>query len=214
MEKPQLNYNEYLRYAFAGGFGVLTYLYLNPNIQKTLFNDKETIKDSLSLIVLSLLLGSFLYALHRAFLYPICLRINLVFLRLSNRLESNLNWWSFIFGQSVVKEQDFRRWKQRGNSKSFAKNLLDWSAQIHFLYCCVWAMVASWIFTINEIQNKNILTDNWLFFSLILFLISLRNHYRSLLYDMDIEKYDKDNQTNTENKKVKTIELKVETQDE
>lgn len=208
MEKPQLNYNEYLRYTFAGGFGVLTYLYLNPTIRQTLFDENGTIKDSLFLVLLSLLLGSFLYAVHRAILYPICYKLNLIILRISGKTNNDLSWVKFIFTQDEVKRQDFRRWKQRANPKSFASNLLDWSAQIHFLYCCVWAMWLSFIFTEN-ITTDNFLKKNWLLFTIILFVISLRNHYRSLLYDIDIVKHD---QIENIDKKVKTIELKVETE--
>lgn len=207
MDKPQLNYNEYLRYTFAGGFGILTYLYLNPTILKTLFDEKGTIKDSLFLILLSLLLGSFLYAIHRALLYPICYKINLIFLRQCKKITSTLNWRKYIFTQEEVMNQDFRRWKQRSNPKSFATNLLDWSAQIHFLYCCVWAMSISFLFT-EKMPADNFLTSNWLLFTIGLFIISLRNHYRSLLYDIEIINHD---EKKSEDNKVKTIELKVET---
>ena len=207
MDKPQLNYNEYLRYTFAGGFGVLTYLYLNPTVRQTLFDEKGTLKDSLFLILLSLLLGSFLYAVHRAFLYPICYKLNLIILRISGKIKTTTSWDSFILTQDEVKTQDFRRWKQRANPKSFASNLLDWSAQIHFLYCCVWAMWVSYLFT-KELPTDNFLTKKWVFVTVMLFIISLRNHYRSLLYDLDIVNHD---EITKDDDKVKTIELKVET---
>ncbi len=212
MDKPQLNYNEYLRYTFAGGFGILTYLYLNPPILNTLFDEKGAIKDSLFLVLLSILLGSFLYTLHRAFLYPICLKVNYIFLRLSNIEETNIKWHKYVFTQEYIKKEDFRRWGQRDNPKSFAKNLIDWAAQVHFLYCCVWAILVSWIFTEN-ITRENYLTKNWLYFTTAIFIISLRNHYRLLLYDIDVEKFDNKNSKTVEVKKVKTIELKVETED-
>lgn len=109
-------------------------------------------------------------------------------------------------------EQDFRRWKQRDNPKSYAKHLLDWSAQIHFLYCCVWAMLFSWAFTINEKSSSNdLLRSWWPVISIVVLGISIRNHYRSLLYDLELANQDKLNSADKPGDKVKTIELKVET---
>lgn len=191
MDKPQLDYNEYLRYVFAGGFGILTYLYLNPFVLQTLFDEKGTLKDSLFLVLLSFILGAFLYAIHRAMLYPICYKLNLVILRLTGQLKSSLKWWDFILTQNEVKKQDFRRWKQKVDSKSLSKNLLNWFAQVHFLYCCVWAMLISWLCTEN-LENGNFLTENWQLITGVFFIISLRNHYRSLLYDLDIQNQDEE----------------------
>lgn len=212
MDKPQLNYNEYLRYTFAGGFGVLTYMYLSSKKPAYFFNDKGHIEDSLFLLMISLLLGSFLYAIHRAMLYPVCLRFNLVVLRLYGKINDSSKWSRFIFSQKLVMEQDFRRWKQRDNPKSYAKHLLDWSAQIHFLYCCVWAMLFSWAFTINEKSSSNdLLRSWWPVISIVVLGISIRNHYRSLLYDLELANQDKLNSADKPGDKVKTIELKVET---
>lgn len=77
MDKLQLNYNEYLRYTFVGGFGVLTFLYLNPTVLQSLYDEKGSIKDSLLIALVSIIHGSLIYAIHRAILYPICYKINL-----------------------------------------------------------------------------------------------------------------------------------------
>ncbi len=99
MDKPQLNYNEYLRYTFAGGFGMLCYFFLQPNVYNGLFNKDGDFKDSLFLVFVALILGSFLYAVHRAILYPICLRINCVILILNKKQKiiAEIKWWAVIF---------------------------------------------------------------------------------------------------------------------
>jgi len=185
MEKPKLNYNEYLKYTFAGGIGVLIYIYLNPE----LIERNSSIKDSLVIILISLLFGSFIYSVHRAILYPICLKINYIILRLSKKVKPKNNWKNFIFSQDYVKTQDFRRWKERQNSKSFSNNLVDWHSQIHFLYCSVWAITFSIILS-SKIAPDHLNLKNWFIPTAILLLIAFRNHYRSMLYDIDIEEND------------------------
>lgn len=190
MENPKLNYNEYLKYTFAGGIEVLVYLLLNPEIKFKLIEGDSSIKNSLFIILISLLLGSFLYSVHRAILYPICLKINYIILRLSKRIKPKSNWINFVFSQEYVKKHDFRRWKERQNTKSFSNNLVDWHSQIHFLYCAVWAISFSIILSLKNTIDFFIL-QNWFILTSILLLIAFRSHYRSLLYDIDVAKNDK-----------------------
>lgn len=214
MDKPQLNYNEYLRYIFAGGFGMLCYFFLQPAVYRGIFNKDGDFKDSLFLVLVAMILGSFLYAVHRAALYPICLRINCIFLTLAKKFTINaeLNWWNILTGQKLFIQEDFRRWNQRDNPKSFAKHLLDWSAQIHFLYCCVWAMIAAKVFAFQKVDTTNCLVNSWYYIAAGLFLISLRNHYRSLLYDLSISKKDS-TLKNQDAKSSKKIDIKIETEE-
>ncbi len=207
MDKPQLNYNEYLRYTFAGGIGILSFLYLNPLYFNHLFKS-EGIKDSLFLVLASLITGSFLYAFHRAIIYPIIYKINLLFLLIfaEQKFKPKLLIGIILPFTSTEFERDldFRRWKQRQNPKSFAKDLLDWSAQIHFLYCSVIAIFIVKLFSINSNKEtieyiydngksifvyKNILR-NW--HLLVLLIVAMMNHIRSLKYDLELAKRDLD----------------------
>jgi hypothetical protein len=186
MEKPTFNYNEYLRYVFAGGFGMLCYFFLQPNVYNSLFTKEGDFKDALFLVFAAMVIGSFLYGVHRAILYPICLRINYVILILYKKVKTRKKWWAVITGQQIMLDEDFRRWNQRDNPSSFARHLIDWSAQIHFLYCCVWAMIAARIFSFQHITPANFLKEYWWYFATALFMVALRSHYRSLLYDLAV----------------------------
>ena len=73
-------------------------------------------------------------------------------------------------------------------------------------------MFTSWIITVN-MPTDNFLNRNWIYFIIGLFCISVRNHYRSLLYDLEIETFDNLNTKSVVKAKVKTIELKVETEE-
>jgi hypothetical protein len=188
MDKPQLNYNEYLRYAFSGGIGVCAYLFLNPTLFDSLFKS-EGIKDSLFLILISLVIGSFVYAIHRAILYPICLKINFLILSLFGHLKFDKGFLNPFTVSKTEIEMDFRRWFEREKPKSFSKNLLDWFAQIHFLYCSTWVLLTT-ILLKNEI-TQNYILNKWSIS--IVMLISLISHYRSLKYDLKIEEMDKKN---------------------
>jgi hypothetical protein len=186
MNKPQLNYNEYLRYTFSGGIGVISYLYLNPNCFDNLF-DSAGIKDSLFLILLSLVLGSLVYAIHRAILFPICSKVVLLILSAYRHVNFDKGLlWPFTSSKLEI-EMSFRRWHQRDNPKSFSKNLLDWSAQIHFLYCSVWVLLVAKVLSPNT-ENTTIT-----FFTIgCLFLITIINHYSSFLFDIKLEDKDKE----------------------
>lgn len=184
MEKTQLKYNEYLRYTFAGGIGVISYFYLNPCFFETLFKS-EGIKNSLFLVLLSLVFGSLVYSIHRAIMYPICYKLNLLILSLFNRVKYDKYLWYPFISSKLEMDMDFRRWKQRQNEKSFSNNLLDWSAQIHFLYCTVWVLLTAKLLSDNS-TNK----IYWLIG--FLFLISLINHYKSLIYDINLSDKDKE----------------------
>jgi hypothetical protein len=203
MDKPQLNYNEYLRYTFAGGVGILSFLYLNPKYFDNLFQS-EGIKDSLFLILSALIIGSFIYAFHRAIIYPIIYKINLFILTIFRQLNFDLGLLQPFTSSKLERDMDFRRWKQRQNPKSFAKELLDWSAQIHFLYCCVIAIFIVKLFstqsnnvTISYVFDKgqaplvykNILR-NWHLVALL--IVAMINHIRSLVYDIELSQRDVD----------------------
>jgi hypothetical protein len=192
MDKLQLNYNEYLRYVFAGGFAIMCFVFLNFEKLTPFFQEKELDSYAFSILILCVLLGSFLYSIHRAIFYPIlCLKVNLIFLKLFRKIKKPPKWSELLLENEFIINEDFRRWHRRKNENSFSKNMLDWYSQIHYLYCCSWAMFLTGFFSLEQIKAPNILREYWWLFSFILYIFSLRSHYRSFLFDFKIDKKDR-----------------------
>lgn len=220
MDKIQLNFNEYLRYLFAGAIGVLGYLYFNYDFNKLFNLDKSIFTESSILILISLVFGSLLYSLHRALLYPLVLRINLfIYYKTSGRsnfpIPKPKPRWYWCFRQDLLLNLDFNRWKQRKKEKSFSIFMNDWFSQIHFLYCSVWALTFVIVFTILK-ENETRLDDQsdyLITFGMLVVLLyaAFRTHYRSIVFDQEIDRMDDlhfpINQGN--NEKIEKYEIKI-----
>lgn len=73
-----------------------------------------------------LLLGSIIYVLHRALVYPV---LYWCVVRISRRGSS-----------PSLMALDFQRFARRSDEESLQKHLGEWASQVHFLYCISWAV--------------------------------------------------------------------------
>ncbi len=141
MDNLKITFEHLLRYTFSGFAGILSFYGVIDKIE-ILFN--EEYKQLLMFIVLSVLLGSILYAFSRALIIPIMDRICVRILKqaigddyLKNVQEINYSkpknmLHNFIVGTYEI-EYPLIIWRLRKNENSLSKNLLEWATLIHLL---------------------------------------------------------------------------------
>jgi hypothetical protein len=132
MDKLNFDINQFLRFLLAGGWGLACFLFINPNYFQKLLDSSS----SLDLILVALVIGSIIYIVHRALIYPNIYKIICIILCVFRVIKK---WdWGFLLpffpSQSEIKE-DHRRWSDRKKENSFGKNIVEWASQVHFLYC-------------------------------------------------------------------------------
>ena len=123
----KLNVNELLKYGFSG---VLFFLAPLISFKQGLPLIKALPSNLLGLsavLGVVLVIGSAIYALHRAILFPLFYKIG----------------WIVVYGrkQAYILKLDFKRWSRYMDSRSLQKNSREWASQIHFLYCSTCAVV-------------------------------------------------------------------------
>lgn len=65
MDKLNLDINQFLRFLLAGGWGLVCYFFISPdNFEKFITGNR------IDLIVIALVMGSMIYVIHRAVIYP------------------------------------------------------------------------------------------------------------------------------------------------
>lgn len=185
---PKLNYNEYLKYVLSGGVGIISYYFLSPSNAQYFFQENELMKNSITSILFSLIIGSFIYGIHRSILYPVIYKIILILLIVFKKITTRVSCLQLITTFKEEKKQDFRRWKQRKKDLSISHDLIDWAAQIHFLYCCVWAMLGAFLFAYPGIYKT--IESNWIIFTILLFFVAGFSHFRFLVYDVSVKDYE------------------------
>lgn len=148
----ELGLQELLRYALSGSIGVASLLLMYPNVASLVWQIEGAGEMTLILGAL-LVVGTLVYNIHRAVLFPPFFRwIGLLTLGSERSLWSiarNIAWQTFItpwrlwqpssdelgvdHWRWTLAEKDRRRWD-------------EWGAQTHFLYCTAWATLAAFLF--------------------------------------------------------------------
>lgn len=175
---------EWLRYGFAGAIALLTALLRYPEAS-TFLTSKTALLQSLLVIGLVLLIGSLIYVIHRAILYPIFYRIgSVIFFYKKSELRKRLliPWWV----DQKQADLDIERWKRLNNETSIQKYLSEWASQIHYLYSVTWAIILGIIFGsfVGWEVDENSQTNSYYWYAaIIIFVISIVHHARYLYYE-------------------------------
>ena len=171
MEK--LNINELMRYGFAGGIALLVQVVAFWDPLRILAELPKTFFGTTIIFGIILLLGSLIYALHRAVLY------NLFYLLLVR--------WKWGKGTSS-RTLDFQRWERYRDDSSLQHNFREWASQIHYLYCASWAVGGSLL--VGGLAGWTS-TRHWLapwILAAGLFVVSLVHHIRYTSYERELPK--------------------------
>ncbi len=155
----KLKLNDLLRYAFSGGVDLLTLVFIYPSAF-CFFKSNDKVVDITLLNIVALIVGSLIYSLHRAVIFPICYRIVLIILCTSLFKKYKFEWEMLILWVPTRLELrlDTERWQRRKNEKSLQAELTEWGSQIHFLYTTSWAIFGAIIIGnyLPEETTKNI----------------------------------------------------------
>lgn len=137
-----LTLDELLRYVFAGGIALLT-LYFSHRGAFENRGSGNAFFDTSVLGAVALIVGSLIYSLHRALLYPLVYRVLtwLLYVRKKKRSERHGLKCCPYTPTELEFNLDIEGWKRNQNEKSMQKNLNSWATQVHFLFCSTWAVV-------------------------------------------------------------------------
>jgi hypothetical protein len=131
----ELGLLELLRYALSGGIGMAVLLLTYPaaacSVEKL-----DATKEATLILGSVLLIGTLIYNLHRALLFPFFLRFVGVLVRW------NLSWKDWFPWQPSESELEVDRWRWERPEKK-RKRWDEWGAQTHSLYCAAWAIFAA-----------------------------------------------------------------------
>ncbi len=134
----ELNLQEVLRYCLSGAIWIGSLLLMYPDIACSVWPIKGVSEVTLVLGAI-LVVGTLIYNLHRALLYPVIFRlIGLITLR------KGWSWW-LLFPWRPSNEEiefDLERWQLKPEQR---RPLDEWGAQVHFIYCAAWASLSAYI---------------------------------------------------------------------
>ncbi len=190
MDKLNFDINQFLRFLLSGGWAITCYLFINPNDLKKVLEG-----NGVDLIILALVIGSMIYIIHRAVIYPNIFK----FLRFVLWVCKRRKWeWGYIipfFPTNREIREDFIRWAERQKKNSVSsKNIIEWGSQVHFLFCSAWVCLLV-IFLSKELggcmsQTHRIVYIEGSFW--ILLISGLINNLRLILYDMKSKEMEKE----------------------
>jgi hypothetical protein len=146
MEK--LKTNDLLRYAFSGGITLFT-LFILCNCSLSIKMMGNEYLNATFLGVLAFIIGSLIYSLHRAILYPILYRIVLIIFCLTKRYQWDTDMLIPWRPAKLELDLDINRWKRRKENNSIQNDFYDWGSQIHFLFTTFWGMLTALIISKN-----------------------------------------------------------------
>jgi hypothetical protein len=131
-----LGLQELLRYALSGGIGIASLLLMYPQVACSI-GQIEGAREVTLVLGSILLVGTLIYNVHRALLFPILFRVvGLI------TLPRKSTWWLFIPWWPSDAELDVDRWRWKLEEKD-RRRWDEWGAQTHFLYCAAWAILAA-----------------------------------------------------------------------
>jgi len=135
----ELKLQELLRYALSGGVGLAAFAAAFPSVRLKIAG-LEKLAEAALILGVALVLGSFIYSIHRALVYPLLYRFCLIVLVAFHvhRFETRL-LLPYIPAPLEVR-LDFSRWKREAHWAT--SGISEWGAQIHFLYCSAWSILA------------------------------------------------------------------------
>ena len=172
-----LGLQELLRYATSGGIGLAVLVLAFPEVKSSI-GPMETGQETTLVVGLVLLIGTLIYNLHRALIYPIIFRIvGLI------SLPRHFSWRLLNPWQPSDVELKVDRWRWE-NSDERRRRWDEWGAQTHSLYCAAWAILAALLLGRHEWTEPNSHAQHifWGLFGVTL-MAGLASNYR-ILYSM------------------------------
>lgn len=127
-----------LRYGLPGGLFLLVAALTYPDIRRTVGAGGGLLEATV-LAGASLLIGTVIQTLHRAFVYPFIYRIFLVLYVDGRRPDFNDLRSCYTPCETELKVLE-ARWRFTATNDRIADRLADWGAQVHFLYGTAWAV--------------------------------------------------------------------------
>jgi hypothetical protein len=133
----ELGLLELLRYALSGGIGMAVLLLTFPCARLSVRGMEDT-KEATIVLGSVLLIGTIVYNVHRAMIFPFFLR-SVGFVARNRRFSLGrlVSFWRPSDEELAV---DRWRWPQ---CERLRKRWDEWGAQTHSLYCAAWAIAAS-----------------------------------------------------------------------
>jgi len=136
----QLKLEELLRYGVAGAVGLLAFVLCFSgwvDLAKTV----PAVTQASVLVGVAFALGTLLYAIHRAFLYPLIYRLVLGVLVAFQVYNFDKRLLVPFLPSLLEVRVDLLRWKRAKDEDYAQPRLAEWGAQVHFLYCSSWAVL-------------------------------------------------------------------------
>ncbi len=185
--KLHLDLNQFLRFLLAGGWALGCFLFINPHQFENLFKE-----HTIDLILIAMVFGSIVYVVHRAVLYPNLHKVICIILSIFKKMKWDSGYLMPFFPSKTEMELDLMRWALRKNEKSISKNITDWAAQVHFLYCSAFASLFTVIisYQMEDPNVQRLLFVRCLFWLLLVF--GLINDIRLVLYDLKVINKERD----------------------
>ena len=119
--------DELLRHAYSGAIFLTTILFVYPAAKDAAPLSLDTTAVVSIGLGAVLLMGTLVYVIHRALLYPLLYSIGL--------------WFVWGRGRPSMAEIDLDRFARRNDDRSIQKYLGEWGSQVHFLYCATWSVL-------------------------------------------------------------------------
>lgn len=184
----KLKINDLLRYGFSGGIALFTLVVLYPNAL-SFFRGKDDYVETAFIGAFALIVGSLIYSLHRAVIYPLLYRLLIIALSLRGKYEFKCEMLVPWRPTKLDLTLDTKRWIRRKDKKSLQSELSEWGSQIHFLYTTSWAIIlASFIGSLLPIPTKapkfdqgTYLIISWV--NWFIFISATITHWRHLIYE-------------------------------
>jgi hypothetical protein len=136
----ELGLQELLRYALSGGICMAALLLTYPAVACSVSRMDAT-KEATLLLGSVLLIGTLIYNIHRAVVFPVFLRL-LGFIALGWKFSWAGLFWPLKPSEPEL-EIDHWRWSYPPDKR---KRWDEWGAQTHSLYCAAWGMFAALLF--------------------------------------------------------------------
>jgi hypothetical protein len=143
----ELGLLELLRYALSGGIGMAVLLLTYPAAACSI-RGMDATKETTLILGSILLIGTLIYNLHRALLFPFFFRIVGLLVPWKFSWKQLLMFWRWSWKQLLLSWQPSEyelkvdRWRWEHPEKK-RKRWDEWGAQTHSLYCAAWAISAT-----------------------------------------------------------------------
>jgi hypothetical protein len=190
----KLSFVDLLRFGFSGGAFLLALFFCRNGIDGV-FASTIGLEEGAGIVLLAIIVGSFIYSLHRALFYRLVARV--VIFALDCRYPTTELPRDVPFLINTYK-RDYVRWIRRCNFPAFQKNMDLWASQIHFLYGFAWATGLGAV--LGRLLSASVRGDMWPgFFTALqgwrmfclLFFLAAASFVGALLQDYVCSYYDR-----------------------